>query len=354
MNFLEWRDNMNPFASYRAINTKLSAKRRTFLSDREWERAAEFKTVPQMIEFLKKREGYSEAFSKYKLEEFHRGDLEILLQRYMVNQIESILHYYSGSYKEFFKTFLMEYEINDLQLILRVIARNEEKEGIEKSFIHSDHYAQCNYGKLVNSKNVAQFIEALKGTSYYDALKTMVQEDVHKREFHMEMKLYILLYKTLMDKASGLEDMDQEVAKKMIGTKADLINIQWIFRATKYYVISPEEMLIYSLPYGNRLTYQKLKTLAYSKNLEELKKQAEKYISYPLFEKATEEFLDRNIDKYLYDYIKRFPKEGEDIAQTIAYIYALEVEVKDLTSLTEGIRYTLPEIELSKYLVHTL
>ena len=36
-----------------------------------------------------------------------------------------------------------------------------------------------------------------------------------------------------------------------------------------------------------------------------------------------DEFLDRNIDKYLYDYVMRFPKEGEDIAQTIAYIYAL-------------------------------
>ncbi|WP_083461476.1 V-type ATPase subunit [Cellulosilyticum ruminicola] len=336
------------------MNTKLSAKRRTFLSDKEWERAAEFKTVPQMIEFLKKREGYNEAFSKYKLEEFRRGDLEILLQRYMANQLESILHYYSGSYKEFFKTFLMEYEINDLQLILRVIARDEGKEGIEKSFIHSEHYAQCHYQKLISSKNVAQFIENLKGTSYYDVLKTMVQEDVHKREFHMEMKLYILLYKTLMEKANQLEAPDQDVAKKMIGTKADLINIQWIFRATKYYAISPEEMLIYSLPYSNRLTYQKLKTLSYSKNLEELKKQAEKYISYPLFGQSSDEFLDRNIDKYLYDYVMRYPKQGEDIAQTLAYIYALEVEIKDLTSLTEGIRYTLPEIELSKYLVHTL
>lgn len=345
---------MNPFASYRAINTKLSAKRRTFLSNKEWEKAAELKSVPQMIEFLKKREGYQEAFTKYKMEGVHRGDLEILLERYMVSQIESILHYYSGGYKEFFKTFLMEYEINDLQLILRTIARNEEKEGIEKSFVHSEHYATCHYQRLVSSKTVAQFIEGLKGTSYYDALKTMVQEDVNKREFHMEMKLYTLLYKILMEKANKLEEEDQVVAKKIIGTKADLINIQWIFRATKYYAISPEEILIYSLPFGNRLTYQKLKVLCYKKNLEELKKQAEKYISYPLFEEAADEFLDRNIDKYLYQYVMHFPKEGENIAGTLAYIYALEVEIKDLTSLTEGIRYTLPEIELSKYLVHTL
>ena len=345
---------MNPFASYRAINTKLSAKHRTFLSNKEWEKALDFKSVSQVIEFLKKREGYSEAFMKYKLDELRRGDLEILLERYMVSQIESILHYYSGSYKDFFKTFLMEYEINDLQLILRTIAEDGDKENIEKLLIHSEKYGRCNYQRLLSSKTVAQFIDALKGTPYYDALKTMVQDDVKKREFHMEMKLYILLYKALMEQAAKLEEKDQAIAKKIIGTKADLINIQWIFRATKYYAISPEEILIYSLPFGNKLSYQKLKSLCYAKNIEELKKMAEKYIAYPLFKETDENFLGRTIESYLYEYVLHFPKQGEDIAQTLTYIYMLEVEIKDLTSLTEGIRYTLPEIELNKYLVHTL
>ena len=345
---------MNPFASYRAINTKLSAKRKTFLSDKEWLRISEFKNVVQIIEFLKKRRSYMEAFSKYKLEELHRGDLEILLERYMASQIESILHYYSGSYKEFFKTFLMEYEINDLQLILRTIARNEDKERVEKLLIHSEHYAKCNYNKLLSSKNVIQFIDALRGTTYYEVLKTMEQEDVVKREFHMEMKLYILLYKTLMEQTAKLEEKDQIVAKKIIGTKVDLINIQWIFRATKYYAISPEEILIYSLPFGNRLTYQKLKNLCYARNLEELKKMAQQYIAYPLFEEVEEDFLNRKIDKYLFEYVSHFPKQNEDIAQTLTYIYELEVEIKDLTSIIEGIRYTLPTNELNKYLVHTL
>ena len=345
---------MNPFASYNAINTKLSAKRRTFLSEKEWGKAAELKTVPQMIEFLKKREGYIDIFTKYKMEELRRGDLEVLLERYMVSQIESILHYYAGSYKEFFKVFLMEYEINDLQIILRTIARNEDKSGLEKSFVHSEKYEKCNYQKLLSSKNVAQFIDALNGTIYYEALKTMVQEDVNKREFHMEMKLYILFYKGLMEGINKLEAKDQEVGRKIIGTKADLINIQWIYRATKYYAISPEEILIYSLPFGNKLTYQKLKTLCYAKSLEEFKQMAEKFIGYQLFTDSEDEFLDRNIDKCIYEFVLRFLRGDESIAQTLAYIYTLEIEVKDLTSLTEGIRYTLPEIELSKYLVHNL
>ncbi len=345
---------MNPFASYNAINTKLSAKRRTFLSDKEWRKATELKTVSQMIEFLKKREGYIDIFSNYKMEELHRGDLEVLLERYMITQIESILHYYTGSYKEFFKVFLMEYEINDLQLILRTIARNEDKSQIERYFVHSKKYTKCNYQRLLSSKTVGQFIDALSGTIYYETLKTMVQEDVHKREFHMEMKLYILFYKSLMEGINNLEKKDQEIGRKIVGTKADFINIQWIYRATKYYAISPEEILIYSLPFGNKLTYQKLKTLCYAKNLEEFKAAAMKLSGYLLFAETEDQFLDQSIHKFIYQSMQPYLRGDESIAKTLAYIYTLQLEIHDLTSLTEGIRYALPETELSKYLVHNL
>lgn len=353
-NSLEWRDKMNPFAYYRAINTKLHGKRRTLLSPKEWEKVTEFKAVPQVIDFLKKRESYKKIVADYKIEDLHRADLEIILDRYIVKEIETMLHYFSGSYKEFFKTFLMEYEINDLQLILRTIARKENMENIEQLFVHSEKYGLANYNKLLSCKSVGQFIEALKGTVYYDALKTITQDDLTKREFHMEMKLYILFYKRLLEKADQLSSNDKVIAKKVIGTKADLINIQWIFRATKYYDITPEEIIIYCLPSENKLTYQKLKTLSYSKNIDEFKNLVEKYLSYELFSQEDDVFLERTIDKYIYDYVVRNNNDGENIFASLAYIYILNIEIKDLVALIEGIRYTLPENELKKYLVHTI
>ena len=344
---------MNPFASYRAINTKLHAKKRILLSKGEWDKVTGYKNVPQVIEFLKKRAAYREEMSSYKSNDLHRSDLEIILDRYCVNEIEDMLHYFSGSYKDFFKTFLMEYEISDLDLILRTISRKDGIQDIEKLFVHSERWSEANYHKLLNSHDTAQFIEALRDTNYYVALKTMSAEDVLKREFHMEMKLYMTFYSELMSKASKLKEKDQEIAKDMIGTKIDFINAQWIYRAFKYYEISPEEILIYSLPNGKKLSYRKLKQLSYSKNIEELMKGIEKCLGYALFKNQNDAFIDCMTDRYLYKYACNIDKDNESIASSIAYIMLLEIEVNDLVALTEGIRYQLEEGDISRYLVHT-
>jgi len=354
MIYLEWRDRMNPFASYRAINTKLHAKKRILLSKNEWHKIAQYQEVSEVIGFLKKRTGYKEQMALYPSSDLHRLDLEVILDRYCVEEIETMLHYFSGSYKEFFKTFLMEYEISDLCLILRTISREDELKDIAKLFVHSEKWGLAQYHKLIGCKNVAQFVEALRGTCYYSALKTMSVDDMVKREFHMEMKLYVLFYNELIEKASRLKPKDALLAKKMIGVKIDFINAGWIYRALKYYDISPEEILIYSLPNGDKLSYSKLKKLSYSKNIEDYKMQVEKYLRYPLFKMKNDVFLDAMTDRYLYQFACHMDQDDESIASSIAYISLLGIEVNDLITLTEGIRYKLGEGDLSRYLVHTI
>lgn len=353
MNYLKWRDNMNPFASYRAINTKLHAKKRTLLAKNEWSKVTQYQDVPQVVEFLKKRAGYKEQMSLYQSNDLHRLDLEIILDRYCVHEIEDMLHYFSGSYKEFFKTFLMEYEISDLDLILRSISRKDHMEGIKRLFVHSKRWGEANYHRLLSCQDTPQFIEALRGTRYYVALKNMSAEDVLKREFHMEMKLYMVFYNELIEKASRLKAQDEKLAKDMIGTKIDFLNAQWIYRALKYYEISPEEILIYSLSNGKKLTYHKLKQLSYSKNIEEFEKNVEKALGYALFKVQNDVFIDCMTDRYFYKYACHMDQDNESIAASLAYIMLLQVEVNDLIALTEGIRYKLQEGDLGRYLVHT-
>lgn len=345
---------MNPFASYRAINTKLHAKKRTLLTKQEWVKVAGYQDVPQVIDFLKKKEGYYEQMSAYKSNDLHRSDLEVILDRYCVSEIEDMLHFFSGSYKDFFKVFLMEYEISDLGLILGSICREDEIQGIEKSFVHSERWSNVPYNKLIACKNVNQFIEALKDTCYYAELRTLSQEDMIKREFHMEMKLYVLYYNELMEKASRLNSRDKLIASKMIGTKIDFLNAQWIYRALRYYDISQEEILIYCLPSGYKLNYHRLKLLSYSKNIEEYKKNAEKFLGYSLFKENNDAFLDSVTGRYLYRYAMRMNNDNESIAASLSYIILLGVEINDLIALTEGIRYKLEEGDLRRYLVHTI
>lgn len=346
---------MNAFASYRAVGTKLSARRSSFFTDAEWNKVLGFKTLDQFVDFLKQKEQYKRYFNKYKtVEDLHRMDLEVLLEKYIVVQIEDILHYFSNTYKAFLKTLLMEYEINDLQLIIRLISKEEDAKASEAHFLHSDKYSQLPYEKLIECKDIIQFVDALKGTVYYDALKTLTHEDVVTREFHMEMKLYILFFKTLIEKAEKLSPKDYEIVKEIIGMNIDLLNIQWIYRAIRHYDILPEEILIYSLPYGRRIDYKKLKRLCYANSLDEFKHYVNKYLKFELFNDEHDSFLGNKMNRYMYQELNSINQDNEDISVVLAYIYKLRIELEDLVAVTESIRYSMPEERVKKYLAHIL
>ena len=168
----------------------------------------------------------------------------------------------------------------------------------------------------------------------------------------MEMKLHILYYKLLMKKAKKLTPSDYEVVKKIIGLKIDCLNIQWIYRATKYYDISREEIMVYSLPGGN-ISYNSLKKLVYAKSFNEFERKVEKYLGADVFNRQGDTLLEKCMDTIIYKSIHKVNEENS-IALPLRYIFVLQIEIEDLIAVTEGIRYGLDQDEIKKYLVYTL
>ena len=135
-----------------------------------------------------------------------------------------------------------------------------------------------------------------------------------------------------------------------MGLKIDLLNVQWIYRAKKYYEVSPEQMLIYSLPGGEKLSFGRLKKLCYSKSPDEIMRLADQYLRCGIFETDTDIDIVKNIDNFIYEHIKKV-RGKRSIGTALAYIYLLDIIIRDLTAITEGIRYKLPKEQLKKYLI---
>ena len=342
---------MNPYMAYEALNTKIMTQKNRLQDEDRFEKIMDCNTVEQVTEVLFTRYDLKRYIENVKIHDLHRDDLETLLTRYKVSVIENILHYCSGPYREFILVFIMEYEIYDISLLLRKIARGEELDDIESHFIHSEKYSMLQYNKLKASGTVSQFIENLKGTPYYNPLKTVTDTDAVKREFHIEMKLQQLYYRTLLAKAEKLFAGDKRIADDLIGLKIDFLNIQWIYRAKKLYDISPEQMLIYSLQGGRRLGFDRLRRLCYSRSVDEMKTLAAQYLKYNILTSDKGIDIERNTVHYIFDFIKDVKYSG-NIGAVLAYIYILDSAVREFITVTEGIRYKLPKEQLMQYLIH--
>lgn len=345
---------MNPNMAFYAVNTKIVTKKGRILNSKDWNKFIESTSVEQLADHLKNNLEIGKAFNDVSSNESQRVNLETVLSKLRKVEIENLLHYFSGEYKEFLKTFLMEEEINDLSLIIRKLSRGESLEGIKERFIHSELFTSVDFNELLTVNSIEQLTQKLKGTIYYNGLRNLTKEDALKREFHIEMKLYVAFYKSLFESSEKLDKVDYKVVKDIIGKKIDLLNIQWIFRAQKYYNISPEEIFIYSLEGGKNIGYDRLRNLCYSKSLEELKKLVKNYLEYDLFKDLNDAEIDINvaIDSYMFNYLKS--KSYHNIGTVISFIYLLDIVINDLTSITEGIQYQVSKDKLKGYLAYKI
>lgn len=345
---------MNPYVAYDAVSTKIKAKNSRLLDKKDWDKILECTSVDQVTNMLKDRPELAEIIKDADSLHIHRDDLETILGRFRVSEIEDILHYFSGPYKSFLQTVLFEFEIADLILVIRKVAQNESMDNIKKHFIHSENYSELSYDKLIASSNITDLIENLKNSSYYNKFKSLTNEDIVKREFHIEMKLQMHLYNTLLKKSKKLSTSDRIEVEDILGVKIDFANVQWIYRGMKYFNISPEEILVYCLSGGKRISYPRLKKLCYAKSIEEVKSLSKNFLRYDIFTSKDDSETDLKIDSYIYNYLDKKDMNKKSIGTALAYFYMNSIIVKDLIAVTEGIKYQLPKDKLQKYLVHAV
>ena len=341
---------MNPYMAYEAVNTKIMTRIGQVLNTEKLNKILDFSTVDQLIDYIKDQDIVKRMPQNHKIDNINRDSLESLLGIFKTNEIEDMIHYFSGPYKDFIKSMLIDSEIADITLILRKIARGESLSDINKRFVHSEKYTSIEFDKLIGSKSIENFTQNLKDTPYYIGLRNLSNDDAINREFHIEMKLQGVFYKTLLSKAEKLNKEDMETAKDIIGHKIDLENIQWIYRALRYYDISPEEILIYSLEGGKKIGYSRLKSLCYVKSSEEFKQLVTEYLKYNIFEGIAESDTDIGIDYNMYKYLKN--KHYKNIGSCISYVIILGIIIDDLSAITEGIKYNMPREKLMEYLAY--
>lgn len=346
--------NVRRFAG---INTKIRVLKGKMLKREDYEILITKKSVKDVAEYLKSNTDYNKVLKDIEVSNIHRGELELLLKKYIVLKYEKILHYFTGEYKKLFKTLFIRYEIEDLKLYIRGLARGEGLELARKFVIYSGIYSTINHDLLVTSKKIEDFIENLKGTIYYDILKPFEDEEDSKVTFYMEMALDRFYFKSLYEGIKKLDNRDEEILSELFGKNVDLLNLQWIHRGLKHYGLSPEELINYTLRGGHSLSYGEIKDLCYSKDDNELINRMINSRYGFLFdnEETLDLFMERRIERYLYfQFLNYYREKFMNIASPIAYMHLIEYEMRDIISITEAIRYDLDKDDVKRYLIRRI
>ena len=342
---------MNKTTIHGAACAKARSLMGKLLKDDDYRKLMQSRDIHEFVDYLIKNTVYKEVLLDSSTI-VHRNEVELSMRRYVLKNSEKFYHYYFDNYRKLFKILFMRYEVENIKLLIRAITRQEDIKLLADHSITSEIFSYIDYENVIKARSISEFIESLKGTIYYKILKVYLNEDSVKMQFYMEMSLDRIYFRKLKDIITVLKGKDNILMTELLGKNADLLNIQWIYRAKKFYSISSEEILNYALEGGIKYDYKKLKEFCYFDDIDKIK-EVVNGTEYEILFKSEDILMERDMERYLYYLLDDLLKKGNNtIIVPITFLHKLEYEVRDLFTILECIKYDITDTQ--EYLVRLL
>jgi len=348
---------MGRVVDFAAINTKIKAMEGFWLKKSQYKELVECNNFREALVYLRDKTKYGEVLKEYNVDELHRGQLEIILKRQYISNFTKLSHYLRNDYRKLLKVIFTRFEVEDIKVIIRGKFIGKLKEDLEQRISHRCSMSTINYDELLEASNVAQVVDKLKGTIYYNYIYNLVDSIEEDGLFRIEMALDSVYFIQLKRFIKKLPKEDKEVVEKINGIQADLLNIQMIYRGIKYYKLPSEILFNYAVQDGCKLNKEDLKRLCYSKSVEDffnrIKGTAYKDIFYAsdfedhLLEKETLSFLQKMYTRYK-------SEAKMNISVMLTYLELSLIEYRNIVSIVENKRYSQHNDEIIKYITTTM
>lgn len=124
----------------------------------------------------------------------------------------------------------------------------------------------------MTAKNIDHLVDYLKNTEYYAPLSRIRQSGASTlADYELALDLY---YFSMMwkERKGNWDKKDKEMLTKELGAKIDLLNLQWIYRAKKYYHMLAPDIYTLLIPIQHKLSNQEFKDLVEAPSVEEFKR----------------------------------------------------------------------------------
>lgn len=343
-------------AEYSAIAAKLRAMYSKFLKKEDYEELITRKSVNDICSYLKSTDGYREVLADVNERGIHRGQMELLLYQEIMNEYVRIYNFIDNTKRGLIDFWFMRHEVEFLKREIRYIYTHEERSSDEVNQGRFDAFfethTKINREIMSNAKSLSDCVEACKDTPYGEPLKRAqsLDADLFSIGMMLDTYYYASLWRFVRRNLSGEQE---ELFKRLMGSEIDMLNLMWIYRGKKYFEFKNEIIFTYLLPVRYRLTEDMIKKLVGAETVEKFVSSALELTPYGgLFENYDNSIFPEENYRVMYNKISKsiFVNHTESIAAIYAYLNLKEVELDNITTITEGIRYSLNSDFIRKHI----
>ncbi len=341
---------MNHLLAYSGLTTKVRAMESHLIAPAEYEQIIHLSSVTDIVGYLQNHPAYHDIFDGVETTELHRGGLERLLMLSEYKSFAKLYNFSSIKGRRYLKLYFIKYETHLLKQFIREIMDSRTVTlDINSLSLYFDRFSDINLKAVATATTLEEFIETLKGTKFYQPLKK-VQAISDATLFDYEICLDLFHFTTVWNgKNKYLSGKDLEVITELYGTTIDLLNLQWIYRAKKYYNITNADIYALIIPINHKLRKSQIKECVESDSIHSLPDML-RTTYYSNYSAYGEEVSLEQIYKMILDRKHNLSMRYNpySLASVNNYLYCKHNEITKLITLTECIRYSYTPAEIRK------
>lgn len=335
---------MSTAASYYAVSAKVHALYGGRMTQEDYRQLLSKKTVSEAAAFLQGHRGYKGRLAGINTSSIHRETLENALRTAFVDEYRRIFSFLQLEDKELMRFPVYRAEQDAILTTMRHLTSTSILEPAATWESVLKKQSKLDLDALRTSSTFAEIVHASEGTIYGSALQRILVGESKSPtpafvDNMMQVTYFSHLYKVLGKNYKG---ETKKIVKEALDDETDLLNLVQFLRLKKSF--PPEDIALYSFP------------LPCSPKLR--KEYIQQLIAAPDYDTAFQMVLDGpygklfhsisppGLETYLYTLQYNFARKQLRAAQPtiytpIAYLSLKEIELRNIISIIECIRYNV-------------
>lgn len=345
---------MGNLLAYSGIVTKLRAMEAKLLTDEDFIQLSALHTVPEVVQYLNAHSSYASILNQLDYQHLNRGSIEKILILGLYHDYSKIYSFCNMNHRKFMKLLFKHYEIDLIKYCFRSVLNEQfdiHELAYKKEFFNK--YSTLSIELLETSQTIDELIENLKDTEYYRPLyrfKNSPSITLFDYDLALDQYYFSILWK---ERKKLLKKKELEIYTRDFGSQIDFLNLQWIYRAKKYYHMSTTEIFSLLIPVQYKLSDSFIKELVEAPDDEAFNTVLQRtvYAKYMIYADSNDTLsAEQSYKKCMYHLLTQDRRKNPySIASINTYLFLKEEEIKRLTTAIECIRYSLTPEEILSY-----
>ena len=337
-----------------AVLTKARAKFGKRLTEKDYTALLSCQNVTEVLSYLKSNTHYSSALNDINERDVHRGRLESLLRQNLFYEFDSLCRYNSSMSSGFTQYVIETIEVQQIVRFLILLHSNSTEKFIYQFPAYFSKHTEFDINKLANTRSYEEFLSVLSSSPFYNILKKYSPDEkgrLHIADIENDLTEYVFsnLMNTVNTQTSGQE---QKELRSLLCSINDYNIFIRILRLKKYYNLSPDEIKSNLLLGICDISPKIINQMCEAENSNEIFSAIKKTHTGRLLNKIGYVYDSDITPRVKYRLARKNMRfSNQPSVVMISYVFISEIELMNVITLIEGIRYKLDTKTIESLLI---